>query len=350
MTKTLIISIDAMGGDNAPDIVVQGVDYYLKHGDGTDDVQFLLHGDQAVLVPLITKQNRLKDNVVIKHTPDAITMDTKPSHALRRGQNTSMWNAIKSVKDGEADSAISAGNTGALMAMSRMLLRMKGGMQRPALAAVWPNRNGMSVILDAGANVSCNAAQLTEFAVLGESYYRSLYQTDKPRIGILNNGTEELKGSDIVQAAHQRLSESHLGLNYVGFVEGNGISSGLVDVVVTDGFTGNIAIKTAEGTARHIGDLFKETLQSTLWSKLTAVLNYVGFKKLKDNLDPRKLNGGVFLGLNGIVIKSHGGTDAIGFSNALSIAVRLARSSLLEDMETTLTALHDEDDDIGFLA
>jgi len=338
-----------MGGDNAPNVIVEGVEYYLNNSPGKYQVKFFLHGDETELQPLLSEQKQAAAHAEIKHSSEHITIDTKLSHALRHGQQMSMWRAIESVKNGEADAGISAGNTGALMAMSRMILRMKGGMQRPALAAIWPNITGMSVILDAGANVTCTAAQLMKFAVLGDTYFRSLYQVEKPRIAILNNGTEGTKGNKTVQEAHKRLSESEIGLNYVGFVEGNCISSGDIDVVVTDGFTGNIAVKTAEGTARHIGILFRETLQSTLWSRFTAFLNYIRFRRLKEMMDPRKMNGGVFLGLNGIIIKSHGGTDSVGFANAVSIAVKLARSSMLEDMEKTLMVLHNEDDDTGFL-
>jgi len=203
------------------------------------------------------------------------------------------------------------------MAMSMVQLRSKEGVQRPALAALWPQKNGMGVVLDVGANVDCNAAQLTEFAVMGEAYYRALYKIEKPRVGLLNVGVEQEKGNAIVKAAHERLSESELGLNYIGYVEGNDISLGEVDVIVTDGFTGNVALKTAEGTAKII---------------------------------PRRVNGGVFLGLNGIVVKSHGGTDKIGFANALEIAIGLAESDFLNEIERTLSELHDEDDNIGFIA
>ena len=267
-----------------------------------------------------------------------------------RDKGSSMWNAIAAIKDGRADIAVSAGNTGALMAMSKLQLRMKRGVQRPAIAASWPREDGMCVVLDVGANIECDAAQLTEFAILGEAYYQSIYKTDRPTVGLLNVGTEDLKGNAIVKAAHERLSQSQLDMNYIGYVEGNDITSGAADIVITDGFTGNIALKTAEGTAKLIGVFLKDALTGSKWSKLTTWLNWRAAKRLKTRIDPRRVNGGVFLGLNGIVIKSHGGTDEIGFANALNIAIGLAESNFLKAIDDRLDALHDEDDNIGFIA
>ncbi len=349
MTDQLVISIDAMGGDDAPDIVVEGVEVYLKHHPEAESIRYLLHGDEAQLNPLLNKHSRVKRAAEIRHTELKIDMDAKPSQAVRRGKGSSMWNTVAAVKSGEANVGISAGNTGALMAMSKLQLRTKEGVQRPAIAAIWPQPGSMCVVLDVGANVECDAAQLVEFAVLGEAYFRALYNKENPSIGLLNVGTEELKGNSVIKAAHERLTESELGLNYVGYVEGNDISFGDVDVVVTDGFTGNIALKTAEGTAKLIGHFFQKSLNSTLWSKFASFLNYAGFMRLKKRMDPRRANGGVFLGLNGLMIKSHGGTDGVGFANALSIAINLAKSHYLEEIEEELTALHVEDDNIGFI-
>lgn len=261
-----------------------------------------------------------------------------------------MWNAIESLKTNEASVAVSAGNTGALMAISKIRLRNKQGAQRPPLAASWPNPNGMGVVLDVGANIDCDAAQLTEFAVLGEAYFRALYKVEKPRVGLLNVGSEEGKGNDTVKAAHERLSQSKLDMNYIGYVEGNDISTGGADVFITDGFSGNIALKTAEGTAKLIGAYFSAALKSGLWSKFTAFLNGVALRKLKKQIDPRNVNGAVLLGLKGVVVKSHGGTDHIGFANALNVAIGLAESNFLEEIEQSLDALHDEDDNMGFIA
>ncbi len=253
MLDGLIISVDAMGGDDAPDIVIHGIEYFLKHAGKGRHARFIIHGDEAQLAPLLAKTPQTRERSEVHHTESVIAMDAKPATAMRRGKGTSMWNAIESVKLGEAKVAVSAGNTGALMAMSKLLLRMQKGVQRPAIAARWPHQEGFGVVLDVGANLECDANQLREFAVLGEAYYRALYKKKKPSIGLLNVGTESLKGNAIIQAAHDSLSCSDLGLNYIGFVEGNDISMGDVDVIVTDGFTGNVALKTAEGTARLIG-------------------------------------------------------------------------------------------------
>ena len=260
-----------------------------------------------------------------------------------------MWNAVAAVKAQRAEIAVSAGNTGALMAMSKLQLRMKQGVQRPALAATWPRRNGVSVVLDVGANVDVDPAQLTEFAVMGEAYYKAIHKIEKPTIGLLNVGTEDQKGNAVIKAAHERLSESQLGLNYVGYVEGNDISMGSTDVIVTDGFTGNIALKTAEGTAKMIGHFFNEALFGNIWSKILTALNAYALFKLRRRIDPRRVNGAVFLGLNGIVIKSHGGTDKVGFANAVNIAIGLAETDFMQAIDRRLDALHDEDDNIGFI-
>lgn len=351
MLDGLILSIDAMGGDNAPKIVIEGIEHFLTHEGEGRRARFLLHGDAEALAPLLENAPRTRERSEVFHTDKEVEMDDKPSQALRKGKDSSMWNAVASVKGGKASIAVSAGNTGALMAMSKLQLRAKRGVQRPAIAASWPNLTGnMTVVLDVGANVECDAAQLTEFAVLGEAYYRAIYRKAEPSVGLLNVGTEEGKGNTIIKAAHERLAQSHVGLNYKGFVEGNDISLGTVDVVITDGFTGNIALKTAEGTAKLISTFFSEALNSNWWSKFTTGLNLMALRRLKKKMDPRRANGGVFLGLNGIVVKSHGGTDAIGFANALNIAMGLAESDFQDAIDARLDALHDEDDNMGFIA
>jgi glycerol-3-phosphate acyltransferase PlsX len=350
MLDGLVLSIDAMGGDNAPDIVIKGIEYFLKHDGKNRRARFLLHGDEVTLNALLDRSPECKERSEIRHTESEIAMDEKPSQALRKGKGSSMWNTIEAVRDGEANVAVSAGNTGALMAISKIRLRNKHGAQRPPLAASWPNPNGMGVVLDVGANVDCDAAQLTEFAVLGEAYFRAVYKVDKPRVGIINVGAEEGKGNDAVKAAHERLSVSKLDMNYIGYVEGNDISTGGADVFVTDGFTGNVALKTAEGTAKLIGTYFSAALKNGLWSKFTALLNSVALRKLKRQIDPRNANGAVLLGLKGVVVKSHGGTDHVGFANALNVAIGLAESRFLEEIDRTLEALHDEDDNIGFIS
>ncbi|MEE9271676.1 MAG: phosphate acyltransferase PlsX [Robiginitomaculum sp.] len=346
MLEGLILSVDAMGGDSAPEIVVEGIEYFLKHAGQRKNARFLLHGDETLLTPLLDKYKKAKECSEICHTDKNVEMDTKPSVALRRGRGTSMWNTIASVKNEEALVAVSAGNTGALMAMSKLQLRMQEGVGRPAIAARWPHENGFGVVLDVGANLECNAIQLREFAVLGEAYYRALYKKEKPSIGLLNVGTEELKGNAIIQAAHDSLSCSKLGLNYIGFVEGYDISMGEVDVIVTDGFTGNIALKTAEGAARLLAKFIKTALQGNIWSRMASIINLPALRRMKERMDPRAFNGGVFLGLNGLVIKSHGGADAVGYAHALAVAINMADSHFLNECADTLSALHEEDDDI----
>jgi len=349
MLDGLVISIDAMGGDDAPGMVIRGLEYFLTHEGKGRRARFLLHGDQAQLTPLLAKAPRTRERSEIVHTEKTISMDDKPSQALRRGKDSSMWNAVAAVKAKRAEIAVSAGNTGALMAMSKLQLRMKQGVQRPALAALWPKIDGVSVVLDVGANIDVDAAQLTEFAIMGEAYYSALFKSETPSIGLLNVGTEDQKGNAVIRAAHERLSESQLGLNYAGYVEGNDISMGDVDVIVTDGFTGNIALKTAEGTAKLIGTFFSDALKGNVWSKTLTFLNGYSLMKVKRRVDPRRVNGAVFLGLNGIVIKSHGGTDRVGFANAVNIAIGLAETDFMQVIDKRLDALHDEDDNIGFI-
>lgn len=342
MLDGIILSIDAMGGDDAPDIVVRGVEFFLKHEGKSRKARFLLHGDQEQLEALLKKCPKTRERCEIVHTDAAVSMDDKPSQALRRGKGTSMWNAIESVKKHEARIAVSAGNTGALMAMSKLQLRMMEGVQRPAIAALWPRPDGTNcVVLDVGANIDCDETQLAEFAVLGEAYFRALTGKQKPTVGLLNVGTEELKGNAVVRATHERLSDLDFGLDYRGYVEGNDISIGEVNVVVTDGFTGNIALKTAEGTAKLVGGFVKQALAGNLLSRIFTFLNGVAIFKLKKRLDPRNVNGGVFLGLNGIVVKSHGGTDHIGFANALNVAMNLAESRFEDEIKKTLNDLHE---------
>ena len=338
-----------MGGDDAPAMVIRGIEYFLTHEGQGRRARFLLHGDQAQLAPLLARAPRTRERSEVVHTDKTVSMDAKPSQALRRGKDSSMWNAVAAVKAGRAGIALSAGNTGALMAMSKLQLRMMQGVQRPALAASWPTQRGVSVVLDVGANIDVDPAQLTEFAVMGESYFRAIYKGETPSIGLLNVGTEDQKGNAIIKAAHERLTQSELGLNYIGYVEGNDISAGRADVVVTDGFTGNIALKTAEGTAKMIGHFFNEALQGNVWSKITTGLNALALSRLKKRIDPRRVNGAVFLGLNGIVVKSHGGTDRIGFANAVNICIGLAETDFTGQIKRRLDALHDEDDNIGFI-
>jgi phosphate acyltransferase len=337
MSHPLTLSIDAMGGDHAPDAIVAGVDLFARKNP---NIKVLLHGDEARLSALLANLPYAKAASRVLHTPDTVAMDVKPSQAMRK-KGTSMWNAIASVKAGEANAVVSAGNTGALMAVAHLQLRTMEGLHRPAITASWPSPRGFSVVLDVGANVDSDPDQLVDFAIMGEAFAKALYNIPHPTIGLLNVGSEDGKGHEDIREAMRllRLYGAMLNLNVSGFVEGNDISLGSTDVVVTDGFTGNIALKTAEGAARLVGVFLKEALTSGPFSMVGALLASSGLKKLKTRMDPNSVNGGVFLGLNGLVIKSHGGTNATGFASAMEVALKLAASSYMAEVQANLTRL-----------
>jgi len=318
-----------MGGDKGPRVVVQGARLALKERRNTT---FLFHGRREELEPLLDEFPDLKAVSTVHHSDVVISMDDKPSQALRKGRgNSSMWQALQSVKDGEADVAISCGNTGALMAMATFCLRPIEGISRPAIAAIWPTLRADIVVLDVGATIDDDAEQLVDFAILGSALARTLFDQESPTIGLLNVGTEEVKGLEHVKDAGQVLAGvTGAGFTYHGFVEGDDMGKGTVDVVVTDGFTGNIALKTAEGTARQVGTYVRQALTSDVMSRLGALIAGRALKALRRKLDPRTVNGGVFLGLNGIVVKSHGGSDEVGFRSALGLAYEMARSRLMD--------------------
>ena len=315
-----------MGGDAGPGVVVSAL---LKTLQRHTDVDFILHGDEAVLRKLVDRQPKLKARSTIEHAPAKVSMEDKPSHVLRRGKDTSMWHTVQSVKDGKAQVAVSAGNTGALMAVSMFGLGIIEGISRPAIAIIWPTLKGQCVVLDVGANVSATEEQLVDFAVMGEAFAHAILGLPRPTVGILNVGAEEQKGNDGVKGAAQILRNSNLPMAFHGFVEGDDIAKGTVDVVVTDGFTGNIALKTAEGTARLMGSYLRQALKSSILSRMGAVIASGALDMLRRKLDPRTQNGGVFLGLNGVVVKSHGGTDALGFASALDMAIDMARAGVI---------------------
>ncbi|MBT3307029.1 MAG: phosphate acyltransferase PlsX [Alphaproteobacteria bacterium] len=324
MTEPLTLSIDAMGGDNAPEMVIEGIEASLTR---LSQVKFLLFGDQARLAPLLERHPMVAAVSEVRHTDEAITNDQKVSSALRAGRNSSMRLAIDAVGAGEAAGVISAGNTGALMAMAKFVLKTLPGIDRPAIAGYYPTQRGESVMLDLGANVDCDADNLVQFAVMGEVFARNVLGIENPSIGILNVGAENLKGNEAVKKASMMLQETSLPIKFHGFIEGDDIGVGLVDVVVTDGFTGNIALKTSEGTAKMFGEFLKQALSESLLSKIGALLARSALKKFKMRVDPRLYNGAMFLGLNGICIKSHGGTDAFGFANAVHVAIEMITHS-----------------------
>ena len=336
MTRALTVSIDAMGGDAGPGIVVSAL---LKTIQRHTDVQFILHGDEAQLKPLLARQPKLSGRASARHAPGRVAMEDKPSHVLRRGKDTSMWHTIDCVKAGEADVAVSAGNTGALMAVSMFGLGIIDGISRPAIAVIWPTLKGQCVVLDVGANVGATEEQLVDFAVMGEAFAHVIFGLANPTVGILNVGAEEQKGNDGVRGAAQILRNSNLPMAFHGFVEGDDIAKGTVDVVVTDGFTGNIALKTAEGTARLVGSWLRQALKRSMLSKFGAVMASGALNALRRKLDPRAQNGGVFLGLNGVVVKSHGGADAVGFASALDMAIDMARADINARITTDRSAI-----------
>lgn len=328
MTNTIRISLDAMGGDHGSATVVSGAAISRERHP---ELSFLMFGDEAVVRPLVEAEPRLKGAVEIRHTTLSVAMDEKPSQAVRSGRGkSSMWKAIQAVKDGEAHAAVSAGNTGALMAMAKICLKTMAGIERPAIACLWPTVRGESVVLDVGATIGTDAEHLVEMAVMGSAMARIVLDIEKPTVGLLNVGTEEMKGNEAVKEAARLLRETELSnFSYFGFVEGNDLGRGTVDVVVTEGFTGNIALKTAEGTARQVKAYMKSAMTRTLSAKIGAFLARKAFKELKDKMDPSRANGGVFLGLEGIVVKSHGSEDTQGFAAAVDLAFDMARYDLM---------------------
>ena len=335
MSDPLVISIDAMGGDHGPSIVLPGLEKAIQSLGGAK-VRFLLHGDLPVLNAALTSSPCLRPVCELRGAEGVIAMDAKPAHAMRRGKGTSMWNAVESVKDGEALAAVSAGNTGALMAISRLLLRTAGNLDRPALVANWPTQRGVISVLDVGANLICDAERLVQFAIMGSAYHRAIHGTERPTVGLLNVGTETEKGHDEVRSADRALRESGGMIDYRGFIEGDDIAKGTVDVVVTDGFTGNVALKTAEGLARFFRGELRRTFTENLMSRLGALIAQRSLRGMSARLDPSSINGGPFLGLNGIVVKSHGGADANGFATAVQLASSLARGNFIAEIDRDL--------------
>jgi len=314
------IALDAMGGDRAPEVVLAGAQIARIRHPG---VRFLLFGDEARIQPSLKRHKILSECAEIRHTAEAISNDAKPSVALRQGRGSSMRLAIDAVADGEADCIVSAGNTGALMAMAKFALKTLPGIDRPAIASFFPTSRGESVILDLGANVECDPENLVQFAVMGAVFAKAVLGMSQPSIGVLNVGAEALKGNEVVKEAANRLSQIALPGQFAGFVEGNDIPKGTVDVVVTDGFTGNVALKTAEGTASLINEWIRRTFKSSIFAALGYLLARNAFNKLRKRVDPRQYNGAMFLGLRGICVKSHGGTDARGFAHAIDVGVDL---------------------------
>jgi glycerol-3-phosphate acyltransferase PlsX len=336
----IVVSVDAMGSDNGPAAVVAGL---VLSAAKNPAIGFLLHGDRAVLDPLVAKRPELAGRCHVVHAAETVTMGAKPSQVVRHGQQTSMWSALESVRTGAATVAVSCGNTGALMALSMLRLRKLPGVNRPAIACLWPSRNphGFNVMLDVGADVRADAEDLLQYALMGTSYARNGLGLERPRVGLLNVGTEEHKGRAELRAAAELIGEAAgpANFDFVGFVEGGDIPSARVDVIVTDGFTGNIALKTGEGTAALIRDFLGEAFRKSLFARFAALLALSSLRRLQKRIDPRRVNGGVFLGLNGTVVKSHGSADATGVSAAVKLAFTLAQSGFQERLAQRMAGI-----------
>jgi glycerol-3-phosphate acyltransferase PlsX len=338
MGAPVTIALDAMGGDHGPSVVIPAAAITaIRH----PEARFLLVGDSARIEPELRAHLALAAKSQVVHTDIAVAMDEKPSQALRKGRwKSSMWLALEAVRDGRADAAVSAGNTGALMAMAKFCLKTIPGIDRPAIAAIWPTIEAECIVLDVGANVGADARQLAEFALMGAAMARALFGMEKPSVGLLNIGVEEVKGLDEIKKAAAVLKEAPLPIRYKGFIEGDDVGRGAVDVVVTDGFTGNIALKTAEGTAKQIGEYLRAAMGRSFLARIGAVLAQGAFRALKDKMDPRQLNGGIFLGLNGIAVKSHGGTDATGFASAIDLAYDMASNGVVKRLASDIAGFH----------
>lgn len=333
-----IVSIDAMGGDHGLDVTIDGACLALK---SQKELSVILFGDENLIRKKLKNKIYPIDKIEVIHCSKVVEMDTKPIDAIRRvGKESSMWGCINAVSEGKADVAISAGNTGALMGLSTIILRTIDGIERAAISSLWPNKSNYSVVLDLGANIEVTSDQLVQFGILGYSYAKSVFDKDNPTIGLLNIGHEEMKGTEIIQEASIKM-KNLFPKDYIGYVEGDNLSLGKSDVVITDGFTGNIALKTAEGTARLIGHFIADVFASSIRGKLGYLIGKTAFRALKDKMDPRELNGGVFLGLNGLVVKSHGGTDILGFSKAIEFSTKLSQSNILSETKKLIAKKKD---------
>tara|TARA_B100000767_G_scaffold181769_1_gene169705 strand:+ start:154 stop:1158 length:1005 start_codon:yes stop_codon:yes gene_type:complete len=333
MNKTIKIAVDAMGGDSSPKKVIDGISHHFKTNKNSF---YQIFGDKDKILPHI-KSDLSNSSFEIFHTMDIVKGTDSPLEGAKRGKNTSMWLAIQSVKEKKSDVVISAGNTGALLVISKLNLKMIENIDKPALSALWPNKTGMSVVLDLGANIECSPKNLIDFSIMGSSLFKSLYPENSAKVALLNIGSEELKGNEIIKDTYQQLSQrDNHDFEFKGYIEGNQLMNGDVNVIVADGFTGNVALKTAEGTASFITSELKKAMTGNFIGKISSLLNISNFKKFKSKFDPRLYNGAIFIGLDSPVIKSHGGTDYIGFSNSLSVCTRIVSGNLIEKIRNNI--------------
>jgi glycerol-3-phosphate acyltransferase PlsX len=333
MNKIIKIAVDAMGGDGSPKKVVDGIIHHFKDNKNSF---YQIFGDKDKIFPHINS-NLLNSSFEIIHTKDIVKGTDSPLEGAKRGKNTSMWLAIQSVKEKKSDVVISAGNTGALLVISKLNLKMIENIDKPALSALWPNKKGMSVVLDLGANIECSPKNLIDFSIMGSSLFKSLYPEDNAKVALLNIGSEEFKGNEVIKETYQQLNiRNNHDFEFKGYIEGNQLMNGDVNVIVADGFTGNVALKTAEGTANFITEELKKTMTGNLIGKISSLLNISSLKKFKAKFDPRLYNGAIFIGLDSPVIKSHGGTDYIGFSNSLSVCSKIVSGNLIEKIRNNI--------------
>ena len=334
MDNKIIIAVDAMGGEGSPNKIIEGIRLSLKE---SNDNFFLIYGDKEIINPLVDGKNEFKNNCKIFHCENKITDGETPLAAAKKNNTSSMWQAIESQKDGSSQITLSAGNTGALLFLSRLILNMVDGVEKPALAGLWPNKNGMNVVLDLGANIECSEKNLTDFAFMGAALYKSLYPDIDPNVGLLNVGSEEIKGNEKIKKVFQNMKNvNEKNFHFHGYVEGNHIMDGDANVIVTDGFTGNIALKTAEGTANFITKNLKQSLQGNFIGRLFSILSFFALKDFKNKLDPRKYNGAIFLGLNGPVVKSHGSTDSKGLAYSIMMCNKIVKGDLIKKIKRNL--------------
>ncbi len=334
MNNPIRIAVDAMGGENSPYKIIKGIDL---HYASTNNIFYNIFGNQNLILPLIKKTKLNNQNYKIFHTDNIIKDEDSPLTAAKKGKDTSMWLSIKSLKEMESDAIVSAGNTGALFVIAKLNLKMIEGIDKPALSALWPNKNGMNVVLDLGANIECNEKNLIDFSFMGSALHKSLFENEDAKVALLNIGSEELKGNNIIKNTYQKLNENKNSLfKFKGYIEGNHIMDGDVNVIVTDGFTGNIALKTAEGTANFITSELKTALNSSIIGKISSLINLKNLKKFKKKLDPRLYNGAILLGLDKPVIKSHGSTDEIGFANSLKVCEKIITGKLIDKIKKNI--------------
>ena len=327
MDNPIYIAVDAMGGENSPNKVIKGIEI---HNSTTENVYYNIFGDKNIIQPIVNKHKILSKNYKIIHTENIIKDSDSPLSAAKKGKDTSMWLSVESLKNNESDAIVSAGNTGALFVIAKLNLKMIEKIDKPALSALWPNKYGMNIVLDLGANIECNEKNLIDFSLMGSALHKSLFEKETSKVALLNIGSEELKGNNVIKNTYQTLNEKKNDLfEFKGYIEGNNIMDGKVNVIVTDGFTGNVALKTAEGTANFITSELKKALNSTLLGKLSALLNIKNLKKFKNKLDPRLYNGAILLGLDKPVIKSHGSTDEVGFANSLKVCEKIINGNLI---------------------